>query len=385
MATVILTVDEIKYIGTLLPGVKSPISPFFTNAPVITQGINTQHLVQLGVLNQSGQIAGNFNQTFQALSQARSYAGFGYAGKVLGFEAVTFFGQGRAVSLTNRKNGLEINDPAPTQTVVEELAQRVGRSAFAFIDLELEFSVVESLALVAIIDLFRRIQLAQMLEQKVNPFITIDEIINWIERGSFFAPWLMGHFQIYLKKKPDFSKEDIRNAVSSLSNKGAVSQEGNQIFCGDEIRILVARFLVIDHLIDIQAGRVLPDGTVINVNMEVVQAGLNDLLLWERVEDSVFWKLISPDQLIALVSGLLFQAEALKPFDSLAAVAPAQAASGGSHCTNCGAAILPNAKFCKGCGTPVSTQQQGNVCPQCGNAFKEGAKFCNHCGGAIGK
>jgi len=223
-----------------------------------------------------------------------------------------------------------------------------------------------------------------MLDQKVNAQISLDEIVDWIHRGSFSAPWLMGHFQIYLGKKVDCSKEDIHNAVSSLSSKGAVTLEGNHVRVEEEMRMLTSRFLVIDHLIDIKAGRVLPDGSVINVNIEVVQAGLNDLLLWERIEDRVFWKLISPDHLIGLVSGLLSQAEALKPFDKLAAAKPAQAPAG-SHCTNCGAVVAPNAKFCNGCGTPVSTQKQASVCTQCGNPLKEGAKFCNSCGATQNK
>ena len=382
MAVITLSVDEIKYIGTLIPQLKSPISPLASNTAV--NPVNTQRLVQLGVLNQAGQITPNFLQTFQALSQARSYAGFGYIGNVIGFEAVNFFCPGRIISLGNRSNGIEISDPAPTEVVIESLAQRVGRSAFAIADLELELSVVESLAFVAMIDLFRRVQLAQMLDQKVNAQVSLDEIADWIHRGSFTSPWLMGHFQIYLGQKIDCSKEDIHKAVSSLSEKGAVKLEGTHVRTEDDVRMLVSRFLVIDHLIDVKAGRVLPDGTVINVNIEVVQAGLNDLLLWERVENSVFWKLISPDHLIGMVAGLISQAEALKPFDKLAAAIPAQAPAG-SHCTNCGAVIASNAKFCNGCGTPVSTQKQASVCTQCGNPLKEGAKFCNSCGAALGK
>jgi hypothetical protein len=378
MAVITLSVDEIKYIGTLIPQLKSPISPLASSAAV--NPVNTQRLVQLGVLNQAGQITANFLPTFQALSQARSFAGFGYIGSVIGYEAVNFFCPGRTISLGNRSNGIEISDPAPTEIVIESLAQRVGRSAFAIADLEMELSVVESLAFVAMIDLFRRVQLAQMLEQKVNVQISLDEIVAWIHRGGFSAPWLMGHFQIYLGQKIECSKEDIHKAVASLSEKGAVKLEGSHVRPEDDMRMLVSRFLVIDHLIDVKAGRVLPDGTVVNVNIEVVQAGLNDLLLWERVENSVFWKLISPDHLIGMVSGLISQAEALKPFDKLAKQETPQPAQGAKHCTNCGVVLAPDAKFCKGCGAALQRIESKSICQHCNNPIKEGAKFCNHCG-----
>lgn len=55
---------------------------------------------------------------------------------------------------------------------------------------------------------------------------------------------------------------------------------------------------------------------------------------------------------------------------------PAQAQ--GNSCPKCGAACLPNAKFCLNCGEKLGAT--GSVCPECGTQLPLGAKFCANCG-----
>ena len=45
------------------------------------------------------------------------------------------------------------------------------------------------------------------------------------------------------------------------------------------------------------------------------------------------------------------------------------------ECTECGASIPENSKFCPECG-----KKQGLTCPKCGASLKKGAKFCSECG-----
>jgi hypothetical protein len=64
-----------------------------------------------------------------------------------------------------------------------------------------------------------------------------------------------------------------------------------------------------------------------------------------------------------------------------------KAASATSTCSNCGAGLKPNAKFCAKCGSVVAGQAQAqsvqNTCPNCGRQLKSGAKFCAGCGTQI--
>ncbi len=57
-------------------------------------------------------------------------------------------------------------------------------------------------------------------------------------------------------------------------------------------------------------------------------------------------------------------------------------------CANCGAALRPDAKFCKGCGSAVAPvpapasapKAECSSCAKCGAPLKPGAKFCSSCG-----
>ncbi|WP_294155394.1 zinc ribbon domain-containing protein [uncultured Selenomonas sp.] len=62
-----------------------------------------------------------------------------------------------------------------------------------------------------------------------------------------------------------------------------------------------------------------------------------------------------------------------------ALAAPAESAS---TCTNCGATLMPNAKFCSECGAPVPKPEpvRPTHCPICGTELAERAKFCSECG-----
>src|SRR5215212_1797583 len=47
-------------------------------------------------------------------------------------------------------------------------------------------------------------------------------------------------------------------------------------------------------------------------------------------------------------------------------------------CTACGADNPPGAKFCNGCGGPLSP-----ACASCGHSNAPGSRFCNECGRAL--
>ena len=49
------------------------------------------------------------------------------------------------------------------------------------------------------------------------------------------------------------------------------------------------------------------------------------------------------------------------------------------RCENCGAALVPGAKFCAECGQPVRSR----FCEQCGAKLAPGIKFCEECGSPV--
>jgi len=52
------------------------------------------------------------------------------------------------------------------------------------------------------------------------------------------------------------------------------------------------------------------------------------------------------------------------------------------ECSNCGAQIAENVKFCTECGSKM--EPEGLKCPSCSVKLPEGTKFCMECGTKIG-
>lgn len=55
---------------------------------------------------------------------------------------------------------------------------------------------------------------------------------------------------------------------------------------------------------------------------------------------------------------------------------PQMPVSPGQRCDKCGAANLAQARYCQGCGTPLSKA----TCAGCGGEMSSGSRFCNQCG-----
>ena len=52
-----------------------------------------------------------------------------------------------------------------------------------------------------------------------------------------------------------------------------------------------------------------------------------------------------------------------------------------NKCTNCGAELVPNSRFCNQCGKAVAQDSTGTVsCPVCGAVLPTNSKFCSSCG-----
>jgi hypothetical protein len=138
-----------------------------------------------------------------------------------------------------------------------------------------------------------------------------------------------------------------------LARKGLLAHEGKNYQSSAEADLLIGRLLLIDHAIKIQAGRLSDDASLVRVDIQAIQGGLNDLLLWEKGENAqVHWKSVSPDQLINIMLGLLANGEALKTFEAKTPTAAPAATTASSHkfCPGCGKPITAGVKFCKGCG-----------------------------------
>lgn len=54
-----------------------------------------------------------------------------------------------------------------------------------------------------------------------------------------------------------------------------------------------------------------------------------------------------------------------------------------AYCPRCGTVILPEHRFCGGCGAPIAQPPAPKVCPACGSTAAPDAAYCIHCGGKL--
>ncbi len=54
-----------------------------------------------------------------------------------------------------------------------------------------------------------------------------------------------------------------------------------------------------------------------------------------------------------------------------------------THCSECGAALTKDVRFCMSCGATVEPESTRQRCPHCGQAVPVGSRFCGVCGGAM--
>ncbi|MBD5129721.1 MAG: zinc ribbon domain-containing protein [Ruminococcaceae bacterium] len=52
-------------------------------------------------------------------------------------------------------------------------------------------------------------------------------------------------------------------------------------------------------------------------------------------------------------------------------------------CPECGVELEQNAEFCPECGTPLQSAPETNVCSECGAELKQNAEFCAECGAPV--
>ena len=79
--------------------------------------------------------------------------------------------------------------------------------------------------------------------------------------------------------------------------------------------------------------------------------------------------------------------------EAIASIAAAEAASDksapalsvGHHCSVCGTAYKPGAKYCPGCGSVLPREDEHVACPSCGKQVPWGTQFCPFCGNKVVK
>lgn len=92
------------------------------------------------------------------------------------------------------------------------------------------------------------------------------------------------------------------------------------------------------------------------------------------------------DEIRAEIETQEAELEKLQPTPAQPAQVEQPQTAAGSHCPNCGVAVVKGATFCQSCGTRLVAEEPPApvlFCVHCGAQLREGARFCPMCGETV--
>ena len=311
---VVLTREQLHYLARYVAGGPSPASPFHgVTPPESLPQPALDDLVARKLLGPEGVEPGLF-RVMGRLHQAEAFAGFAVRGDVLESEAVTFFAGAESVVLVHVAGGLRVVSPAPAAHLQELVDGLIGRGRRRDVALDAALGVSESRVLAAAVDLLRRESLGSLLDAPVAPVMD-GTIADWIAREAPSAQWLVGHIAPLLARRGGaFEPRSVPALVAQLVGRGLLVAGANGLEPGAALAPLVRRMALLDHALELRAGRAPAGAPPVTADLVMVRADSGTVLLWEAQPDgSLRWVTPSADEAKETALRVLTRADALAP------------------------------------------------------------------------
>jgi hypothetical protein len=250
----------------------------------------------------SGAGAGRREELTSRLSHATRYVGIAHAARDVASEWVILFEPATSVVLLNTEHGVTIIEPAPLADIVDDLRALVG-PAEAALPLAAVLPHAQGLALAAVIDLERE----RLLRGAARIAIGAGDVVRIADRDDrqLLAAHLRGDLGI------DWGRAEPATALDGLVEPGWLAREGDGWLPAPNLTGLAWRYLLLERVLRIRAGRVGENGALTGLDLLCVLGLSGDLLLVERDEERVRFTSASGPDLADGVGRLLLQPEAL--------------------------------------------------------------------------
>ncbi|AGF51647.1 sll0243 [Synechocystis sp. PCC 6803] len=268
-------------------------------------------------------------------------------------------------------------------------------------DVSFQCTLTEFSVLVALVDIYSRIQYASLiLHQPVPLSISIEDLLQAYDNVTEYEDqrylfWSIIHF--LPQELQTIDQSTFLNTIKRLTQRQLIESDGDKIAWTESGLFLISSLhrrlciLAIDLL---------------GYNETNLLGRQGALLI--RAENSLWFFDIdpSPNGLVSVVSISLDKAYELldeiftpvgKPqIDSYSqslgtqttssSLEPLPGASTPNYCQACHQSLQEGDKFCTHCGTSVAVMEppKPQICPQCGHTPTAGAKFCGNCGFVLG-
>jgi hypothetical protein len=311
---VVLSRDQLHYLGRYVAGEPSACSPFHgVRPPEALPQRALDDLVTRRMLGPDG-VEPNLLGVLARLHGARAFGGLALRGDVLESEGVSFFAGAESVALVNVAQGLRVVSPVPVAELAALLGQVLGTGSRRDATLDVALGVSESRVLAAALDLMRRQALRDLVDGLAEP-VREPALAAWILRNDDSAQWLSGHLApLVARRGGSFEPRSVPPLVAQLAGRGLLVAGEDGLGPGPALAPLVRRMALLDRVLELRAGRATGGTSAVAADIVVVKADSGVLLLWEAEPDgSLRWLTPSPDEARETAMRLLTRADALAP------------------------------------------------------------------------
>ena len=198
------------------------------------------------------------------------------------------------VLLMNREDGLLLEQPADTESILDGLVQFSGDSLLSSFDFEASLPYGPALALATLVDLHRREVARAFADQAPTRRLPANatEMAYWLSTCPDSPQWLTALVRTPEDRAPDIGQ--LQAALDALVTEGYCQPSGAGYELSALTRPLGNRLVLLDTYYTLDVARLNPYGKVEIASLTAVQAGVNDLLQIEFQGDRVRFVSLSP-------------------------------------------------------------------------------------------
>lgn len=360
---------------------KSDISPLHLQEQY--NEIGPSKLRESGVANEEMVLVDpELDNMIQALASPSYFSRFRYTEGVSVKETTVYYNlEGELIcGMTTGMDEVVTLDPnIDIGDEMDQVMQLIGHSVIQYNDFDQDLTVNESVALAAMIDLYRKhmyesLGLSRNFDPELNRCEDVLREIN--NEKAQWIMWLTFIIRQSVGAGKTFELEDIEKALASLVEKNLLIQDGLKYKITKDVEELAIRMHMTDNIIVANCGVAIEDQVHV-MSFISAQFGLKDLLLIDGSGEQVSLVSVSASQVMKILMDFMYspmaffsdEVKAIK--ESVKAVvqeeavvesveptvvandAASEEAQAFKFCVHCGNKINADAAFCSNCGQKV--------------------------------
>ena len=310
---VVVTREQLDYLGRYASTPVSPCSPFFNVAPPeALPAPALEDLVRRGLLGTAG-VEPNLLWTLELLKGAVAYGALALQGDAPQGGVACFLSPPYSAALVGAGPGLRLVSPLPGPELAALLREAFGTGPAREASFDVDLPPAESLVLAAALDLLRRDALRSLLDGQ-GEAVREDALVAWLARSDHSAQWLLPHLGAMLDRRGiAFELAGVRGTLEGLLGRGLLARgQADDLLPSAAVAALVRPLALLDHVVQLRAGRAVDGSRAEGAEILVVRALSSLHLLWEvTAQGAIHWTTPSPGAMSDLAARLLSRADAL--------------------------------------------------------------------------